>query len=98
MLPSSTVNTIPDRYSHGYLYGSSSVAGTINGVPFRATLEPDGQKSHWLKVSRNMREAAGTDAGDVVTLEIAPASDRQCLRDARCWEATRLLPRSVWVQ
>lgn len=25
-LPSSTVNTIPEPYSHGYLYGSSSVA------------------------------------------------------------------------
>src|SRR6266567_8806810 len=25
------------------------------------------------------------------------ASGRQCLRDAHCWEATRLLLRSVWV-
>jgi hypothetical protein len=50
----------------------TTVEGAINGVPFRATLEPDGQKSHWLKVNRKLREAAGVDAGDVVTLEIAP--------------------------
>ena len=55
--------------------GMTAVAGTINGVPFQATLEPDGQKSHWLRVDRKMREAAGADAGDVVTLEIAPAGE-----------------------
>ena len=53
----------------------TTVEGTINGFPFRATLEPDGQKSHWLKVDRKLREAAGADAGDVVTLEIAPAGE-----------------------
>ena len=39
----------------------TTVEGTINGIPFRATLEPDGQKSHWLKVDRKMREAAGAE-------------------------------------
>ena len=52
----------------------TAVEGTINGFPFRATLEPDGQKSHWLKVNRKMREAAGAKPGDVVTLEITPAA------------------------
>ena len=52
----------------------TAIEGTINGVPFQAVLEPDGQKSHWLKVNRKLREAAGADAGDVVTLEIAPAA------------------------
>src|SRR5437773_11415622 len=42
---------------------------------FQAMLEPDGQKSHWLKVDRKLREAAGADAGDVVTLEIVPAAE-----------------------
>jgi hypothetical protein len=51
----------------------TTVEGTINGFPFRATLEPDGQRSHWLKVNRKMREAVGAEAGDVVVLEIAPA-------------------------
>src|SRR5260370_32826757 len=55
--------------------GMTTVEGTINGFPFRATLEPDGQRSHWLRVNRKMREAAGADAGDVVTLEIAPSGE-----------------------
>ena len=55
--------------------GMTTVEGTINGFPFRATLEPDGQRSHWLRVNRKMREAADADAGDVVTLEIAPSGE-----------------------
>jgi hypothetical protein len=52
--------------------GMTTVEGTINGYPFRATLEPDGQKSHWLKVNKKMREAVGAEVGDVVSLEIMP--------------------------
>jgi hypothetical protein len=48
----------------------TTVDGLINGHPFRATLEPDGQKSHWLKVQRKVREAAGAAVGDLVALEI----------------------------
>jgi len=53
----------------------TTVEGTINGFPFRATLKPDGQRSHWLKVNRKMREATGAHAGDVVMLEIAAAGE-----------------------
>ena len=53
----------------------TSVEGTFNGVAFRATLEPDGQGGHWLKVDRTLREAAGAEAGDVVSLEIAPVAE-----------------------
>ena len=55
--------------------GMTAIEGTINGAPFQATLEPDGQKSHWLKVDRKLSEAAGAQAGDVITLEIAPAAE-----------------------
>jgi hypothetical protein len=51
-----------------------TVQGALNGFPFRATLNPDGQGSHWLKVTRKMCEAAGADAGDVVTIDIAPVA------------------------
>ncbi|MBP1598622.1 MAG: hypothetical protein H6Q05_3999 [Acidobacteria bacterium] len=54
--------------------GMTSVEGILNGFPFRATLEPTGQGGHWLKVDRRLREAAGAEAGDIVTLEIAPAA------------------------
>ena len=53
----------------------TAIEGTINGVPFQATLQPDGEKSHWLKVDRKLSAAAGADAGDLVTLEIAPAAE-----------------------
>lgn len=51
----------------------TTVKGTINDYPFRATLAPDGQRSHWLKVNKKMREGAGAEVGDVVTLEIMSA-------------------------
>jgi hypothetical protein len=53
----------------------TAIEGTINDVPFEAVLQPDGQKSHWLKVDRKLSEAAGADAGDTVSLEIAPAAE-----------------------
>ena len=55
--------------------GMTTVQGTINRHPFRATLEPDGQRSHWLKVDRKMREGADAEVGEVVTLEITPAAE-----------------------
>ena len=68
ILPKTASAKLPSR-------GMTAVEGTINGYSFQAVLEPDGQKSHWLKVDRNLREAAGADAGDIVTLEIAPAAE-----------------------
>ncbi len=53
----------------------AAVEGTINGSSFHATLEPDGQKSHWLKVDRKLRKAAGAEPGDTVSLEITPAAE-----------------------
>jgi uncharacterized protein YdeI (YjbR/CyaY-like superfamily) len=51
------------------------VTGTINGAPFQAVLEPDGQGSHWFKVSKAIRAAARADAGDTVALAIEPTKD-----------------------
>jgi len=68
VLPKNASAKLPSR-------GITAIEGTINGFHFQAMLEPDGQKSHWLKVDRKLREAAGADAGDVVTLEIALAAE-----------------------
>ncbi len=68
ILPKNTSAKLPSR-------GMTAIEGTLNGFPFQATLEPDGQKSHWLKVERKLREAAGAEVGDVVSLEIAPAAE-----------------------
>lgn len=67
ILPREASAKLPSR-------GQATVEGTLNGRPFRATLEPDGQGGHWLKVDRKLREAAGAKAGSVVTLEIAPVA------------------------
>jgi len=68
-LPKEASANLPSR-------GQTTVEGTLNGVPIRATLEPDGQGGHWLKVDRKMREATGVGvSGDVVTLEIAPVTE-----------------------
>lgn len=53
--------------------GQTAVDGSINDQPFQAVLEPDGQGSHWLKVPKKLREAAGAAPGDAVVLEIRPA-------------------------
>jgi len=53
----------------------TTVEGRLNGHPFLATLEPDGQGGHWLKVDRKLRTAAGAKAGEDVSLEIAPVAE-----------------------
>ncbi|MDD2103004.1 YdeI/OmpD-associated family protein [Pseudomonas putida] len=65
VLPRDASEQLPRR-------GRTTVEGTINGHPFQATLEPDGQLSHWLQVSRELLEATGAAVGDVVTLELTP--------------------------
>ncbi len=89
-----------------------SVEGTFNGFPFLATLQPDGQGGHWLKVDQKLRESAGAEAGAVVELEIAPAAeepepevpgDFQAALDAappkarETWAAITRLSRRDWV-
>jgi hypothetical protein len=66
VLPKNASAKLPTR-------ASTTVEGSINGFPFRATLEPDGQRSHWLKVNSKMRAGARAEIGDTVTLEIMSA-------------------------
>jgi hypothetical protein len=68
ILPKQACAKLPSR-------GQATVEGTFNGVAFQATLEPDGQGGHWLKVDRKLRESASTEVGDVVTLEISPVAE-----------------------
>lgn len=92
VLPKNASAKLPSR-------SMTSVEGTLNGFPFRATLEPDGRKSHWLKVDRHLREAAGADEGDTATVEIVPLTEEpepEVPEDLR--KALKAAPkaRSVW--
>jgi Bacteriocin-protection, YdeI or OmpD-Associated/Domain of unknown function (DUF1905) len=90
ILPKNVSAKLPSR-------GMEVVEGTINGVEFQTTAEPDGQKSHWLKVDRKLREAAGADAGDVVSMEIAP-SEKEAKVPADLRKALAAAPkaRALW--
>lgn len=66
-IPAESSAQLPSR-------GMVAIDGTSNGSPFQATLEPDGEGGHWLKVDRALRTAWGAKRGDSVSLSIAPAS------------------------
>jgi hypothetical protein len=65
VLPAAASKQLPTR-------SMVTVDGTLEGQAFQATLEPDGEGSHWFKVEKSLREAAGVAAGDIVAFEIAP--------------------------
>ncbi len=104
LLPKEASDTLPRR-------GRTTAEGTINGHAFQATLEPDGQLSHWLKVRKELQEEAGITAGDVVTVELSPVETepepevptdfQAALTDAsdarRNWDSTTTIARLDWI-
>ncbi len=104
VLPKAASDTLPRR-------GRTSVEGTLNGCPFQATLDPDGQLSHWLRVSKELGEAAHAKVGEMVTVQISPASPEPepqlpgDLREALAaspeakagWEGTTTIARLDWI-
>lgn len=104
ILPKTASERLPRR-------GRTTVEGTLNGRAFQATLEPDGRKSHWLRVSEELRKSAGADVGDDVTLEIRPVAKEPepevppdlktalaaVPEAAQCWDATTTIARVDWV-
>ncbi len=65
-LPQEASNQMPAR-------SMVSVEGTLNGFAFAATLQPDSEGGHWLKVVPAWSEGANARPGDDVDLEISPA-------------------------
>ena len=104
VLPKAASEKLPRR-------GRTTAEGSINGIPFQATLEPDGQLSHWLKVDPQLAEAAGASVGEMVTVQIAPAKAEsepaipadlnKALAAAPAakavWDATTTIARLDWV-
>lgn len=104
VLPKAASDKLPRR-------GRTSVEGSINGHPFQATLDPDGRLSHWLKVSKEIQEAAAASPGDMVAVQISPSSpepEPQLPADLRevlaasstakaTWENTTTIARLDWI-
>lgn len=105
LLPRPVSEKLPRR-------GRTTVDASINGHRFQATLEPDGQLSHWLKLDSRLLKTVRAQAGDTVALEIAPvkhepepalpADLRQALDDAPTaaragWDATTTIARVDWI-
>jgi hypothetical protein len=72
-LPKNASAKLPSR-------GMTIVEGTINGFPFRAALEPNRKGSHWLRVNKTMRDVAGADAVDTVTVEVTRVGEEPEIR------------------
>lgn len=104
VLPKNASEKLPRR-------GRTTVAGTLNGHAFQATLEPDGQLSHWLKVNEALLNATGVNIGDVATFEVVsveqepepelPADLREALATApeahSVWRDTTTIARLDWI-
>jgi hypothetical protein len=91
-LPKNASLRLPSR-------GTTMVEGTINSLPFRAALEPNGKGSHWLRVNKTMRDAAGADAVDSIAVEITRAGEEPEIRvpmDLRKALAAAPLAQAAW--
>lgn len=104
ILPRNVSEQLPRR-------GRTTVTGRLNAAPFEATLEPDGQLSHWLKVDKALLKASRTKPGDEVSVELAPVESEpeprvpealQKLLGASpaaltTWNATTTIARVDWI-
>jgi len=67
-LPEPASRRLPSR-------GQVAVQGSINGCEFRAVLEPDGLKGHWLKVDHELQQAADIRVGDTLSVAVEATPD-----------------------
>lgn len=105
-LPKDASDQLPSR-------GMVSVAGRLNDVEFAATLSPDGEGGHWLKVKPALEKSARAQVGEAVRLQIAPVAEEpepevppdlaEALESASAkaretWEKTTPVARRDWIQ
>jgi hypothetical protein len=104
VLPAEVSAKLPRR-------GRTSVEGTLNGQSFTALLEPDGKKSHWLKIDGQLMKKSGVDFGEIAHFEIKsmeqepepeiPADLAAALAAAQearvTWEETTTIARIDWI-
>lgn len=104
LVPKEVSDTLPRR-------GRTSVEGVIDGRSFQATLEPDGQLSHWMKVSEELQQALGAKVGDTLTVELSPVAEEPdpvvpddlaeallaCPGARQTWDSTTSIARLDWI-
>lgn len=73
-LPEDASAKLPSR-------GMVMVAGTINGVPFKTLLEPDGRygagqkPSHWFRLDKELLDKVSAKSGDIVHVSLEPTKE-----------------------
>jgi hypothetical protein len=73
-LPESASAELPSR-------GMTMVSGSINGIPFKTLLEPDGRyapgvgSSHWFRLDEKLLDALSAKAGDTVEVSLEPTKE-----------------------
>ena len=104
VLPKKISETLPRR-------GRTTVDGSINGYAFQATLEPDGQLSHWLKLTQPLLDSAGVQVGESANFSVKPVGQEpepevpQDLQQAlvahpnalATWQDTTTIARLDWI-
>src|SRR3989338_8993726 len=77
-----TILRLPERASAKLpSRGMTMVSGTINGVPFKAVLEPDGwygpgkKQSHWFRPEDKLLDGAHAGPGDTVQVSLEPTKE-----------------------
>ena len=104
VLPKAVSAALPRR-------GRLTVAVCLNGHRFYALLEPDGQKSHWLRLEDAVLKAADVSVGEPAPFEIAELEEepepavpddlaRALAADADAsstWEVATVLARVDWI-
>lgn len=104
LVPKEVSQTLPRR-------GRATVRGLINGHSFQSTLEPDGQLSHWLKVSQTLQKAVGASVGDALMIEFSPlevepdpevpadlkGAIESSTKACRVWASTSSVARLDWI-
>ncbi|HLL60800.1 MAG TPA: YdeI/OmpD-associated family protein, partial [Candidatus Nitrosocosmicus sp.] len=73
-LPEDASAKLPSR-------GMTMVKGTLNGISFKAVLEPDGKympeckPSHWFRPDKKLLDEASAKSGDTVQVSIEPTKE-----------------------
>jgi hypothetical protein len=61
--------------------GMTMVSGSVNHIPFKAVLEPDGmygkgkKPSHWFQPDKKLLEEANASVGDTVDVSLEPTNE-----------------------